>query len=45
MREQFYGIIYSYVVLLNFTVYVTVLCHMFLLNFTTNNEKFWYQEY
>jgi len=36
IREQFYGILYSYathVVLLNFTVYVTILCHMFLLYF------------
>jgi len=36
IREQFYGILYSYathVVLLNFTIYITVLCLMFLLCF------------
>jgi len=36
IRGQFYGILYSYaihVVLLNFTVYTTVLCHTCLLYF------------
>jgi hypothetical protein len=41
MREQFCGILYSYatrVVLLNFTVYITVLCHMFITLFC---KHFW----